>query len=436
MRFAALIVSFFLTSSMQAQLSQLGRLDPKTTQGIQEMSAGKATEAIQTLDSVVRNNPDDYVAWYFLGLTQHGKGQLDDAMKSHMIAASLIPKQNRLMQNALYNVACVHALQGRPERALQYLHKARNAGYANGKYLLQDADLTSLHEDPRLIAMANHSIIQPAKASTEVESLTKVTAGQTGGITVAPDGTIFVADFANQVWKVSPDGAMTVLTTGFTKAAGCALDPDGNLYQVDHGQNKIWKVAPDGSKTDLALKNLRGPVGIAYRQDGDLFVTSYNGQSILRIAPGGSPEIVSEGGLLSGPNGITLAPDGRIFVVNYNDGALLQILEDGTQKLITVLPAKGNGHLVWHKDGMFVTARRANQIYHVTPLGEVTLVAGNGHQGVEDGIATTARFGLPNGIAISPDGKYLYVNDRTNKPIAEWVLRRISVIQPAVKLTQ
>ena len=145
----------------------------------------------------------------------------------------------------------------------------------------------------------------------------------------------------------------------------------------------------------------------------------------MRVAPDGSSEILSEGGLLSGPNGIALAPDGRVFVVNYNNGVVMQILEDGGQKLITVLPGDGNGHLVWHNDALYVTARRANQIYRVTPLGEVQLIAGNGHQGVEDGNATSSRFGLPNGIAVSPDGTTLYVNDRTNNPTAEWVLRTI-----------
>ena len=436
MRFIALLVSLFLTSPASAQLSQLGRLDPKTSQGVQEMSKGKSVEAIATLSAVVQSNPDDYVAWYFLGLTQHGQGQLDEAMKSHLLAASLIPKQNPLIQNALYNVACVHALQGRPERALQYLHRARNEGYSNGKYLMQDTDLTVLREDPRFVAMANRSFLGKEKVSTQVSSITEAISGQTGGVAVGPDGIIYVADFANQVWKVSPDGSMEVLATGFTKAAGCALDADGNLYQADHGQNKIWKISADGTKTDLNAQGLRGPVGVAYQADGNLLVTSYQGQSIMRVAQDGSSEILSEGGLLSGPNGIALASDGRVFVVNYNDGVVLQILEDGTQKLITVLPGRGNGHLAWLDGAMFVTARRANQIYHVTPLGEVSLVAGGGKQGVEDGGPIEARFGLPNGIAMSPDGKYIYVNDRTNKPTPEWVLRRISIAQPDAKLTQ
>jgi len=75
MRLAALLLFLFLTSTASAQVSQLGRLDPETNQGVPEMSAGKAVEAIATLSKVVPRNPDDYVAWYFLGLTQHGQGR-------------------------------------------------------------------------------------------------------------------------------------------------------------------------------------------------------------------------------------------------------------------------------------------------------------------------------------------------------------------------
>jgi len=50
---------------------------------------------------------------------------------------------------AFYNLACVRALQSRPDDAFPFLRKSIENGYSNWKHLVTDEDLVSLHEDPR-----------------------------------------------------------------------------------------------------------------------------------------------------------------------------------------------------------------------------------------------------------------------------------------------
>ena len=62
--------------------------------------------------------------------------------------------------------------------------------------------------------------------------------------------------------------------------------------------------------------------------------------------------------------------------------------------------------------GLLVVARTANQIYRVSMDGkQVELFAGSGNHGKDDGDPQTATFSLPNDIVVSPDGKFMYVNE-------------------------
>jgi hypothetical protein len=76
------------------------------------------------------------------------------------------------------------------------------------------------------------------------------------------------------------------------------------------------------------------------------------------------------------------------------------------------LPGNNNGHIVYARDGIFyATARSAHQIYAITVDGDISLLAGSGERGHDDGSAFEATFSLPNDINVSPDGRVLYVNE-------------------------
>lgn len=52
-----------------------------------------------------------------------------------------------------YNAACIHALEGEPERALRELEEVVRAGYAHPDWMARDPDLASLRGDPRFQAI-------------------------------------------------------------------------------------------------------------------------------------------------------------------------------------------------------------------------------------------------------------------------------------------
>lgn len=134
-----------------------------------------------------------------------------------------------------------------------------------------------------------------------------------GGIAVAPDGAVYVADAANRtIRKISPDGVVTTLA-GQTGASGSvdgignaarfvrperlAIGPDGVLYVLDTSDSSstaLRAVKPDGSVSTLAFGSSQsgesGPIGslqaIAVGPDGNIYVANPD-RFVLRVTPAG-----------------------------------------------------------------------------------------------------------------------------------------------------
>ena len=55
--------------------------------------------------------------------------------------------------SVFYNVACLHALQGQTEEAIDCLEKAVQCGFAHKEWIEHDSDLESLRSHPRFQAV-------------------------------------------------------------------------------------------------------------------------------------------------------------------------------------------------------------------------------------------------------------------------------------------
>jgi sugar lactone lactonase YvrE len=69
-----------------------------------------------------------------------------------------------------------------------------------------------------------------------------------------------------------------------------------------------------------------------------------------------------------------------------------------------------DGNLYWVDSGNY-------RIRKATPAGVTSLVSGVGTWGATDGAAGVAQFDAPEGIALSPDERYLYIADTGNARI-------------------
>lgn len=254
----------------------------------------------------------------------------------------------------------------------------------------------------------------PSSSGPRVRTLLPSTVGQVGGVAVDRLGYVYVADFRESVWKVTPEGTATVFATGLYGASGNAIDADGNLLQSSFHGGTVTRIDRHGHQ-EIVARGLAGPVGVAADPNGGFFVCNCRGNHIARVDADGTVSTFAEGDLFNCPNGITRAPDGRLFVVNYSDARMLEIQADGTARLFATIPGGGNGHVAVARGALYVTSFQGHRLYRVGFDGEVTHLAGTGALGELDGPAAEAAFSWPNGIAAGPLGDRLYVNDWLNR---------------------
>ena len=254
------------------------------------------------------------------------------------------------------------------------------------------------------------------RGQTKIRSLTNVIEGHAvGGVTVDLVGNIYVADFGDFVWKITPEGKRDVFASGLYGASGNAIDNEGNLLQSNFYGNSIANIDRNGQAKPFVTTGLSGPVGIAInRQTGDVYVANCRGNSIAKIATDGTVSSFAKSDLFSCPNGISFDRNGNLYVVNFRNNKMLKVDPKGFVAPFATISKKGLGHLCFKEDRFYVTAFESHEIYEVTLDGTVKRILGDGKRGIVDGAGAKARLSFPNGIASSPWGRRLYINEYVN----------------------
>lgn len=194
-----------------------------------------------------------------------------------------------------------------------------------------------------------------------------------GGLAIAPDGTMYIADRAeNRVWLRTPDDHLSIYAgsgvAGFngdhgaaTEAAlwgpmGLALDQRGNLYIADTGNNRIRKVDANriittvaGSGTYYDDRGDGGPAtdarlgfafGIAAGRDGTVYIADTGNNRVRKITPAGRIEAVAGTGRSGfwgdggpalhaefvAPEAITLDPTGGLLIADTGNHRIREVL--------------------------------------------------------------------------------------------------------------
>jgi len=248
---------------------------------------------------------------------------------------------------------------------------------------------------------------------------------QPGALAVAADGTLGVADTANNsLRQVSAGGVVTTLAgsagsagaadgTGsaarFGAPGGIARDASGNYYVADSANHTIRKVTATGVVSTLAGgagtagaadgtgtgARFNTPAGVAVDGAGNVFVADSVNHTIRRISASGTVTT------LAGLAGSSGSQDGAGSAARFNHPGGLALGSSGELYLADT----GNS-----------TIRR------ISAAGVVTTVAGlAGIPGLMDGTGGAAWFDQPEGLTLGADGN-LVVADTGNAVIRKVTL--------------
>ncbi|MCE3606077.1 SMP-30/gluconolactonase/LRE family protein [Massilia sp. P8910] len=177
--------------------------------------------------------------------------------------------------------------------------------------------------------------IDPASGTIAVHAR-EAAMSQPNDLAITAGGVIYASDpdwknNTGRVWRIDPDGKVTLAADQLGTANGIDVSPDGRtLYVNESVQRYIWAftIAPDGtlggkrriaSFTDFALDGMRVDV------DGNLYVTRIGKGTVVKLSPRGRvlAEIALPG---KKPSNISFGgPDGRTaYVTEVENGQLLQ----------------------------------------------------------------------------------------------------------------
>lgn len=239
-----------------------------------------------------------------------------------------------------------------------------------------------------------------------------------GGLVLDDDGVLYVADAGNaRILAVSSSGRLTVLRDDATctiepclrEPADLALDSQGRLIIADPAGYRVWRLDPTTAGSEVVAGT---------GQTGD--------------APDGVP---ASGSPLASPYGVAVGIDGTIFISESRGARVRTIGPDGTLGTVA-----GTGEAGFSGDGgaaidarldfplgldlaagrLYVADAGNHRIRSVDlDAGTIATVAGNGLAGFagDGGSATDASLRQPNDVAVSEDGRRIYIADTFNQRI-------------------
>lgn len=150
MRKLFIIIAIISSIAIFAQkfLAQQPTFSPKMTAANELYKQQKFEEAAKAYGEVIKDEPNNGRAWYFLGMSLHSLGKWEQAIAAFEKNVAIAKNPS-----AMYNIACGYARLNQADKSFEWLEKALTSGAAFAVNIETDEDLANIRKDARFKKM-------------------------------------------------------------------------------------------------------------------------------------------------------------------------------------------------------------------------------------------------------------------------------------------
>ncbi|MBO6522301.1 MAG: hypothetical protein JJ971_00620 [Balneolaceae bacterium] len=243
------------------------------------------------------------------------------------------------------------------------------------------------------------------------------------GITLK-DGVIYASSgfSGSAVYSIDPEnGEVSEIVSSIPAPITTIKAADGKLYSTTYTQEEqLYVTNPDNGDVSRFGSITDGSAGLVQDSEGNFFVSIYGpyqneNNKIYKITSSGESEVYIEGNGIFAPIGLAIDENDNLFIANTTSGRIYKVSKEKEITLFATLGSSdgyyATGHLAYYSGKIYASGNHHNKVFVVDADGVVSTLAGTGVAGFKDGDKEVAQFNVPNGIAVSEDGKRLYVLD-------------------------
>jgi len=251
------------------------------------------------------------------------------------------------------------------------------------------------------------------------------------GVVIDKDGNVYGGGRNGIIYRVSPDGKVSELTTlpSGSIPNGITMDRQGNLVYCDLGKKAMMRVTQSGQVSMIADRvgtlALTLPNFASYDAEGNLYVSNSSTRDInsalveltnpepngalVRIRPDGRSEVVATGIYLA--NGTAIDPkEEAVYVLEStrDDCLRIPIKKDGTFGKPEIysrdFPALPDGMAFDVEGNLFVTLPGKGKDGQLVPANQIIKVDTNGNWSLLIDDPTGQKLDLPTNCAFGGPG--------------------------------
>jgi streptogramin lyase len=273
-------------------------------------------------------------------------------------------------------------------------------------------------------------------------------------IVVDVAGNLYISEYGNNVIRrVAPGGAVTTFagdgTAGYKDGAldkaefndpeGMVIDQVGNLYIADAGNHVIREITVAGQVITFAGNGTSGhvdgtgnvvefasPKGLAMDKAKNIYVADYGNNVIRKISSTGTVTTFAGNGTAGsnngdaanssfhGPSGLTIDGSNNLYVSESSNGDIRQIIPSGTVSTFATGLTSPVRVTIDGSSNLYASCGD-NTIQKIDNTGKVSVYAGSGAPGFNDGSLLQSEFDGPVGVISNPQGVLIVADNGNNR---------------------